>query len=338
MVYRVITDLKSIAKLQRQLGKKLRQTFHWAEERTITYPSGNNTGKVYFADKKGSNVSAWSSGLDKNILYNLILFGEPGSASWLEIAGQLNFPAKKFTRAVGGVFLEDEKGHIYIAHRGKLTRGHGGLKKQEVLNEFFERLVDAEDIYGWPVQLILIAELSDSSLSQKLCDFAKASRSVAERLANGKKTANTGTSKKKLIKLLLRDYFDEYAGLSKANGRKASIRESEHGNIVKKLEAEVRSRGVTQKAQAIDLALVQKDVVHLYEVKTSARTTDVYTAVGQLLIHGHCINDLLGLPVKHYLVLPTAPLPQHAHQITAKGRMEIVLYRKTENGYFFDGL
>lgn len=62
MTYRVVTDLKAITRLNRQLGKALRQTFRRAETRTISYPAGNVPGKVYFADGRGDRVPAWYSG------------------------------------------------------------------------------------------------------------------------------------------------------------------------------------------------------------------------------------------------------------------------------------
>ena len=76
----------------------------------------------------------------------------------------------------------------------------------------------------------------------------------------------------------------------------------------------------------------------LFEVKTSARTTDVYTGVGQLLIHGECIHELLKLAVRRHLVLPAAPRASYKKHIAKKGEIRIVTYEKTVAGYKFTGL
>ena len=99
----------------------------------------------------------------------------------------------------------------------------------------------------------------------------------------------------------------------------------------------MRTCGSSQKAQAIDLAIVAAQV-ELFEVKTSARSTDVYTGVGQLLIHGECIRELLELPVRRNLVLPELPRASYAKHVTTVGGINIVTYKKDGRGYTFCGL
>jgi hypothetical protein len=135
-----------------------------------------------------------------------------------------------------------------------------------------------------------------------------------------------------------RAYFDEYAGEGTSKGHGGGKRTVEHGDVVKALEAVLRGNGSSQKAQAIDLAIVATAEADLFEVKTSARTTDVYTGVGQLLIHGECIKELFGLPVKRHLVLPEKPKPSHGRHISRKADINIVTYRKEGGTYRFSGL
>jgi hypothetical protein len=60
--------------------------------------------------------------------------------------------------------------------------------------------------------------------------------------------------------------------------------------------------------------------------------------LGQLLIHGECIRELLERPVRRHLVLPTAPRASHEKHITKKGGINIVTYEKNGGGYRFQGL
>lgn len=111
-----------------------------------------------------------------------------------------------------------------------------------------------------------------------------------------------------------------------------------YGAIVRDLELVLRSTGKTQKAQAIDLAVVGDLNVDLFEVKTSAGTTDVYTGVGQLIIHGECIKVQLGRPVKRYLVIPEELRDSHRKAISENSGINVVTYLKQGLKYQFTGL
>lgn len=357
--FEVVTDVAEIANLNKQLAAHLSKTFRFKETREITYPSGHHTGDVYFEHKAGQNVRAWAPHVQSDKLVNFIMSGEPRTAKWMEINVQLNFPGDKYNRRIAGTFVRDSNGDIFVAHRGKLTKGHAGLRKEMVFEEFSSRLIDAGDS-STRVRLILISSLDDPRLADRLCEFAAEAREVATMLAEDsnqdnfrKKKSTTGTSKGHVVSnrpdtpssptereqlLKLRDYFDEYSGEGHTKGHGGGKRTVEHGDIVKALEAQLNDRGNSKKAQAIDLAVVSPQHVDLYEVKTSARTTDVYTGVGQLLIHGECISELLGIKVRRHLVLPDHPRKEHEPHIVRKGGMRIVTFKKSKDGYCFTGL
>src|SRR5258706_545098 len=354
--FQVVTDLGEITSLNKELGKQLARTFRYHESREITYPSGHFSGLVYFQNSSGQEVPAWHHTHHPDKLMNFILFGAAKSTHWLEISLQLNFPAGKYSRAFAGAFVKDARGEVFIAHRGKLTKGNAGLKRSEVLGEFAEKIIEAGD--GQHLSpLILIASLKDSNLAKRLWEFAREARNLASALAARRSTKDanrTGTGRapsppgiqdsevhadtraEKLLKL--RKYYDEYAGIGEIKGHGGGKRTVEHGDVVKALEAVVRKRGETQKSQAIDLAVVMEKSILLFEVKTSAQTTSVYTGVGQLLLHGESIAQLLKQPVERYLVLPERPSKEHEKHMLAKGAMRIVRYQKIDDGYRFEGL
>jgi hypothetical protein len=351
--FEVVTDVAEIAMLNKRLGKQLEKVFRIRREREITYPSGHFKGIVYFESASGANVRAWSPFSGDNKLGNFLLSGDPASSHWMEIDVQLNFPTGTYNRKMAGAFVRDSNGDVFVAHRGKLTKGRAGLKKAKVFREFASRTIEAHD-GNRSSRLILIAALDASELADRLWEFAEEAREVATRIGAEQddetedETPPSGNSPKPVTPgkktpsvkdpmLRLRDYFDEYAGEGHSKGHGSGKRTVEHGDIVRALEVKLRSTGSSQKAQAIDLAIVAMEV-DLFEVKTSARTTDVYTGVGQLLIHGECIHDVLGLPVRRHLVLPTQPRESHCKPITKKAGINIVTFAKDGAGYRFEGL
>lgn len=355
--FSIVTDIGEIAQLNKRLAQSLSKTFRYKEVREITYPAGHQSGTVYFESASGTGVRAWSPRAEPDKLLNFVLSGDPGSSKWIEIAVQLNFPAGTYNRRMAGAFVKDTSGEVFIAHRGKLTKGKAGLPKAQVFREFAPWTVEAEDA-GKTSTVILISELDDPALAERLWDFAEEAREVATRLGEelhggggggtqlpGTQPGGTGAKgggrpptspAERLLKL--RAYFDEYAGEGASKGHGGGKRTVEHGAVVKALEAALRSRGTSQKAQAIDLAVVATTEVDLFEVKTSARTTDVYTGVGQLLIHGECIRELMGLSVKRHLVLPEKPKASHGKHISRKADINVVTFEKDGGTYRFRGV
>lgn len=366
--FELVTDVAEISRLNKELAKQLRTTFRYKESREITYPAGHHTGTVYFETQAGTDVRAWSPHIAADKLVNFMLSAEPGSAKWIEITVQLNFPAGSYNRRMAGAFVRDGNGDIFVAHRGKLTKGNAGLPKHKVFREFAASAVEAAD-NGKTSRVILIAGLTDPELADRLWKFAEEAREVATRLGeelhgDGRRQSASGIPPNGVIiggpgskggtngedtrdqppalsaerLLTLRSYFDEYSGEGHTKGHGGGKRTVEHGAVVRALELLMRSRGSSQKAQAIDLAIVATSKVDLFEVKTSVRTTDVYTGVGQLVIHGECIGELLGLGVRRYLVLPGEPKVSHSKAISGRPDIKVVTYQKTGSNYQFTGL
>lgn len=350
--FAVVTDIAEIARLNKELGRRLSTSFKVRRTREITYPSGHHTGTVYFESATGTAVRAWSPDTTPDKHINFLLEGDPTASTWMQIDVQVNFPAGTYNRRMAGAFVTDENGDVMVAHRGKLTKGKAGLPKAKVFREFASRTVEADD-EDLTSKVILISALDDPELADRLWEFAVEAREVATRIGaeteedhdndaatgdrTGRPPAGKPSSPAKNPMLRLRDYFDEYAGAGNSKGQSGGKRIVEHGDVVKALEVLLRANGRSQKAQAIDLAIVAAQV-DLYEVKTSVRTTDVYTGVGQLLIHGECIRELLDLPVRRHLVLPAPPRASHGKHVKKKGGINIVTYQKTGAGYKFSGL
>ncbi|WP_080693437.1 hypothetical protein [Pseudomonas chlororaphis] len=366
--FEVVTDVAEISRLNKQLAKQLRATLQYKENREITYPAGHHTGTVYFEAPAGTSVRAWSPHSAPGKLLNFVLSADPGSTKWIEIAVQLNFPEGSYNRRMAGAFVRDGSGDIFVAHRGKLTKGNAGLPKGKVFREFAASTVEASD-NGKISRVILIAGLKAPDLADRLWEFAEEAREVATRLGEelhgdgqgqstggplsggtvvggpgGSAGASAGdadgqppASPAERL-LTLRGYFDEYSGEGRTKGHGGGKRTVEHGAIVRALERLLRSKGRSQKAQAVDLVIVATSKIDLFEVKTTARTTDVYTGVGQLIIHGECIKELLGPAVKRYLVLPGEPKASHSRAISSKTDITIVTCQKKGSKYQFTGL
>lgn len=350
-MFEVVTDIDEIARLNSRLGARLHEAFPYNEQRELTYPSGHLSTLVHFESDTGKKVHGWASKSRSTKFENFLVIGRPGTDEWLEISVQLSFPVGKYHRHVAGAFVKDETGKYFIAHRGRLTKGMGALKVDLVLDQFTS-VMTAKDVKK-DRNLILIAELNDPELTEKLFRFALETREVATGLAaqkeqKGRNKVPTGEAKDDRTSpnyrsqnsaAILGDYFDEFAGECSFNPPAyTGKRVVTHGAIVSALAAHLKGNGSMRKSQAIDLAVDCSAHVDLYEVKTSAGTTDVYTAVGQLFIHGEAIVERLGKPVCRYLVLPDRPSRVHEKHIVGKGGIKIITFKPNGSSYRFEAL
>lgn len=350
-MFEVITSLSTIASLNRKLSARLKKAFVHVEPREITYPSGHFSAQVYFEHDAGTQVRGWSPNsnwADKHV--NYLVVGAPNTTDWVEITVQLNFPAASYDRSLAGAFVKDEHGEVFLAHRGKLTKGMGGLKKLQVLDRF-TNCITAQD-GDQTNQLILIVGLEAPDMIDRLFEFAVEARRVATELgarkvADAKRRVSTDSAEKQSREVgkqalqadKLSDYFEEFSGESWGSEYTVSgKRIVEHGAIVSALAAHLGSVGPLRKSKAIDLAVVGRRHVDLYEVKTSAKTTDLYTGIGQLILHGEAIAGLMGLPVHRHLVLPEPPPERHSAHIAGKAETNVITFRKVKHGYHFDGI
>lgn len=347
MMYQVITNLKEISILNEKLEIQVLKKFIYKEKRRITSPAGIFKADVYAEKNEGDDIRIWSSIKKKKKFVNLLLFSAPGTDELINIEVQLNFPKNSYDRQNAGAFIKDNNGDIFIAHRGSLTGPNGALRKKDVFREFSGQCIDASD-NGKTSRLILIDDLNNPNLIRRLWSFAKEARRAVTKIyndSNYKKDSTTSSlnrtntapklqQKNKQLSLKLKDYFDESSGEGNSKGYSGGKRVVEHGDIVKALEKHLNTKGESQKSREIDLAIIHSKSISLFEVKTSAKTTAIYTGTGQLLIHSNGIENLLKIKVEKFLVLPEIPKYNYEKLITMIG-IKIVLYSKNNGKYSF---
>ena len=89
----------------------------------------------------------------------------------------------------------------------------------------------------------------------------------------------------------LSDYFDEFTGKALAKRKRSVEMEWKHGRVVKALRAHVNRAGDAYKSREMDLVVVTPKDVWLFEVKTSADSQSIFTAIGQLVFHGAALEE-----------------------------------------------
>lgn len=312
--YAEIEDTKQIRRLNAALSGKLRKALRYPEMRTIGYPQGNFEAKVRFRAASGTEVFYWSGGFfdNKDLAFNLFGHGTPSRNASLNIDVQFNLPVVDFSRQSGGAFLRHHpSGSIVLAHRGIATLGYGRVPKSMLFAEMAATLREAETSAGI-ADFLVIGELESPTLFEDIDAFASELRRAARTLkSNGKErrhSARQGPSKQsQKLAAKLREYFDEFSGKRRTGRGTKSVADCYHGKVIRAIRDGFDGCKVL-KSVAIDLTVVTSRRAFLFEAKTSTDTQSIYTAIGQLAVHGHQIAAIAtSVPIVKVIVLPELP-------------------------------
>ena len=199
------------------------------------------------------------------------------------ITGQINPPVSGFDRRVGGAFVSDGQGRVYIAHSGKIGGGRSGIGKSAFVAAYrgknWQRVI-------WPdkkeTEIIVIGRVDGAHLQDQIAHF------VGE-IDRFKRTAVTGKSSPH--KRNQKSAFNpEFSGRRKSYSTHAEIEsQCDHGPLISALAEELQRRGIAVANDVPRDLFVPSSkgrVRLLFEAKTDLSTSSVYGAVGQLMLHG----------------------------------------------------
>ncbi|QTD47468.1 hypothetical protein J1M35_18265 [Ottowia testudinis] len=219
----------------------------------------------------------------------------------LQITVELNTPYQNRVDRAGGFFVKDiDSGQVYLMHSGRIgggTKGVGRLAFLTWLDEVPDEVVDASGHFKdgfivMPVQGVGAAASLKRYL-EKIAEFKEWVRTGA---------AGTPSFERKQQKFLA--YYKEARGRRKGRRSAKIDYVSRHGDVVDRLNA-WRSGHPVPKGQAIvknaliDLGVGTENALsEIFEVKTSCCRGDLYTAIGQLMVHGSSSS------CKRHLVIP----------------------------------
>jgi hypothetical protein len=349
--YIEVEDVKEIARLNIELGKKLRDAFPQHERRIIGWPNGSFPATIYFMKADGNEVFWWSprTTKDKKAAQNFFGRGVPGEKNTVNIDVQFNVPLKTFTRSFGGAFIKDKKtGRVFLAHHGIVTLGKARLRKNEVFDTIDADLCDVDTSKGDAAMIRVIA-MDSTNLAAKLSKFAHEMRRTVQAIAAQKPTrAQVDTARTKNSEAMrtvadlsrLNKYFEEFRGSAKVNQRAPCTADYHHGDVVSALAKHYQNSLEVLKNQLIDLVVQSERKVLLFEVKSSSTTQSIYTAIGQLFTHEPAVKLYLpGWVVERVMVLPKPPREKMAKVLADHLGIHVTTFiRHSKNNVTFTSL
>ena len=286
----LLVSRDAIVKAQAALEDIMRQEFPRTEYRDFTYRGGS-----------ASNAETWTNGgcwyrhafLDTPKTHTprtLNWFGimKPGN---LRIAVEVNVVPEGTNGRVKGFFARDNNtGVIYLMHTGDVGGGAPGIGGRAFRAWLGEPRIEVQDEAGNVRFGFIVVTVHASSPTRPLIRYIGRIAAFRQAVANEHFQVEDPEFQRDLQEL------DEY--YSEPRGRRTGFHPggidylSRHGEIVDALHAWRKEQGLRYRRQIVKNVFIDMGVtnarghlVELYEVKTSSDRPDVYSAIGQLMVH-----------------------------------------------------
>lgn len=305
-MFSLIESKEEIAKAQRKLEATIRRDFKSKTIKNIGYPGGTTFDAKVFTD---GNYWYWSSDYDDANIPNprrLNWFGLFREDTDLHITVEINIAYEGRNDQIAGFFARDnDTGVIYLLHSGRIGGGTKGVGKTIFLAWSNQRPTDAVDSSGGIRKGVLVMPIEGIAASRPATRYID----TIARFKQAVRTGHLHTPELQRKKKELDDFYSESRGRRKGQRTAEIDYLSRHGEVVDALHSWRRSstlpkKGRLVKSILIDLGVeVEGDMIEVFEVKTSASRSDIYTAIGQLMVHGtsdEC-RRVMVLPQKEYL-------------------------------------
>ena len=178
--FTTIQDSVRISKAQSEFENRARRAASRSGLIKLGYQGGGKEAMAHHVAPLNFWISVADSG---NRFWNALGIGDPfhdGST----IIAEINPPKAGIDRNIGGAFVEDDNGIVYLAHRGKVGGGRIGIGKEAFLDWYKEPLdlVYDDDRHS---MLIVIGALDDEELMGKLARFTNSISAFKEQVVAG---------------------------------------------------------------------------------------------------------------------------------------------------------
>lgn len=288
-MFSLIESKEEIAKAQRNMEAAIRRDFKTKAVKNIGYPGGTTSDAKIITD---GTYWYWSADYDDEDIPNprrLNWFGLFRSDADLQISVEINTAYEGRNDQVAGFFARDnDTGSIYLLHSGRVGGGTKGVGKAAFLAWSNQRPMDVVDSSGGIREGALVMPIEGTAASRSAVLYID----TIVRFKQAVRAGDMATPEFQRKKKELDDFYAESRGRRK--GRRSGEIDylSRHGEVVDALyswrgSSSLPKNGRLVKNVLIDMGVaVDRELVEVFEVKASTARSDVYAAIGQLMVHG----------------------------------------------------
>ena len=310
-----------IAEAQEQLQVTLRNEFTDGHPPDHPYPRFTRGKYWYRAEPPPHGVA---------VPRFLNVFGIVAPAEYQPVV-EVNVPQEGRDNRVAGFFARDTTtGATYLMHSGDVGGGQRGMGGEAFRSWLTSKPMPVFDTLPEPRLGFIVMPVAASDATRPLIRYIDSVERFRLSVRDGYRVQHEQLRRQERR---LRVFYREPRGRRVARGHAQVDFLSRHGEVVDALHEWRSGRSMRTgchiaKDQLIDLGIEDEHGawVELYEVKTNTSRFDIYSAVGQLMIHG-----LLGCRL--VLVLPQGePLPSGIEEALGRRGISLLHFNLDEQG------
>ena len=165
---RVVQKEDEIKYFQQLFANKIIETQPQKTEVIIGFQGGNVTREVYWLQEFGLWVLIQQIWEER--FWNAFGTDDPLINKNISITCEINFPFEGINRRISGAFAQDEKGDVFLIHRGRIGGGKKGIGKNLFYENYRGKTGKAQ--FGKYVdEVAIIDSLTSDRFVLKLADF-----------------------------------------------------------------------------------------------------------------------------------------------------------------------
>lgn len=292
-MFTLIESKEEISKVQRKLEATIRHDFKKLVVKNIGYPGGTERNASVLTDETYWYWSSDFKGADASNPRRLNWFGLFRADTGLQISVEINTAYKGRNDKVAGFFARDiDTGSIYLLHSGRVGGGTKGVGKSAFLAWSNLRPIEVVDSSGGIRDGVLVMPIDGVAAIRSAIRYINTIARFKQAVRAGKMETQEFKHKEKELD----DFYSEARGRRKGQRSREIDYLSRHGDVVDALHS-WRTSGVLPnggrlvKSILIDMGVaVGQDLNEVFEVKTATGRSELYGAIGQLLVHGTAAN------------------------------------------------
>lgn len=287
---RLVENNQDKASTQSRFAKSLQAEWKAREDRMIVWRGGSRRREIAHNGRIWFTPVRLHKGQKTPRFWNAFGLYHPRSTQNLLITVEVNIPLQTNSKRVAGFFArDDETGMLYVLHDGSIGGGRPGIGREAFLQWSGAQPVAVQTSTGFRHGIIVTA-LGRRRVGPNLERFVQTVAAFKIAASSG----DTGQLPARGAKTYS-DYFREFSGTKRGKRIAEFEYASRHGEVVHALQEWRKNHNLADstherivKDANIDLGVEDKSgqLVELYEVKTNADRQTLYTAIGQLIVHG----------------------------------------------------
>lgn len=262
----------------------------------------------------------------ENRYWNAFGVGEPDPKN-STITCEINFPFSGIDRSIAGAIGKDGHGKVYVIHRGKIGGGRAGIGKALFEEHYPAESVEVED-GDRTTRVTVLGRVDSPKLPKRISTFVKEVFRIKALVFAGGGAPD--------VAKFQHTFHEEFAG-KKTYGQSETVEANcDHGVVVSELRSALAGEGLFVANDRNRDLYVYNDggrIVIMFEVKTDTTLTNIYTAVGQLLL-----NSLDISPSPRLVLVAPADIGQETLSRLARLQILVLKYELSGDDVSFTGL